>query len=98
MPKVNSEDALPSRYFWTSGVIGAVGEARIVDPVDARIGAQEVGDLAGVLDMALDAQRHGLDPLQQQEGVERRQHRADGALSRCCGSARYRRSAPKCST
>src|SRR5581483_1378202 len=61
-------------------VIGAIGQARIIDPGDARILAQEFGDLARVLDMALDAQRHRLDALQQHESVERRQHRTHGPL------------------
>ena len=40
--------------FLDQRVIGAVGEAGIVDPGDARIVAQEFGDLARVLDMPFD--------------------------------------------
>ncbi len=61
-------------------MIGAVGKAGIIDPLDARIGAQEVRDLGRVLDMPFDAQRHRFDALQQQEGIERRQNGSHGAL------------------
>ena len=60
--------------------IGAVRKAGIVDPGDARIVTQEFSDLAGILDMPLDAQRDRLDALQQQKGAQRRQHRSDRAL------------------
>src|ERR1700730_7859565 len=60
--------------FLDQRIVGAVGETGVIDPVDTRIAAQEFGDLACVLDMPLDAQRHGLDALQQQERIERRQH------------------------
>ena len=53
-------------------VIGAVREAGVVDPSDAVV-AQKPCDLLGILDVALDPQRDGLDALEQQEGVERRQ-------------------------
>jgi len=43
--------------FLDQRVVRALGKAGIVDPFDARVTAQEVGDLAGVLDMALDAER-----------------------------------------
>ena len=79
-PKVRSEQARPPRYFRASAVIGAVGEAGIIDPLDARVVAQEFGHPPGILDMALDPQGDRLDALQQQEGAERRQHRAHRAL------------------
>src|SRR5262249_27359761 len=61
-------------------VVRAVREASIAHPVDATVTAKEFGDLARVLDVALDPQRHRLDPLQQQERIERREHRAGVAL------------------
>ena len=80
MPNVSSEQARPPRYLLRQRVIGIVGKAGVIDPCDARIVAQEFGDAARILDMALDAQRHRLDALQQQEGRQRRQHGAGGAL------------------
>ena len=38
---------------------------------------EQCGDRLGVLAVALDAQRQRLDALQGQEGVERRERRAD---------------------
>ena len=70
MPKVNSERGAAAEIFLRQRVIGAVGKAGVIDPGDAGIVAQEFGDLARVLDMALDAQRDRLDALQQQEGAE----------------------------
>ena len=69
-----------AEIFLRQRVIGAVGEAGVVDPGDARVGAQEFGDAAAVLDMALHAQRDGLDALQQQKGAHRRDDGAGGAL------------------
>ncbi|MGY4328888.1 hypothetical protein ACVWWG_003305 [Bradyrhizobium sp. LB7.2] len=66
--------------FLHQRIIGTVRETGVVDPGDARVLTQEFGDLAGILAVALHAQRHGLDALDQQEGVERRQHRTHGAL------------------
>src|ERR1700716_1011725 len=43
------------KVFLHQRVIGAVGKAGIIDPRDARIAAQEVRDLARVLDMPFDA-------------------------------------------
>ena len=58
-----------AEIFLRQRMIGIVGEAGIIDPGDARIVAQEFGDAARILDMALDPQRHRLDALQQQERV-----------------------------
>src|SRR5581483_10099754 len=66
--------------FRDQRTVWAVAEARVVDPIDARIIAEEFSDLSGVLDVAFDAERNRFDSLQQQEGVERRQHGAHGAL------------------
>ena len=71
---------IAAEIFLDQRVIGAVGEAGIIDPVDTRVVAQKFGDLARILDMPFDAQRDGLDSLQQQEGIERRKHRAHGTL------------------
>ena len=68
-------------------VIGIVGETRIVHRLDARIAVQELGNLAGVLDMPLDAQRQRLDALQQQKRIHRRKHGAHGALVHAAAAA-----------
>ena len=77
-----------AQIFLRQRVIGAFGKAGILHPGDAGIAAQEFGHGAGILDMALDPQRHGFDPLQQQEGAHRRQDRAGGALIARCGRGR----------
>ena len=56
-----------AEIFPRQRVVGIVGKARVIDPCDARIAAQEFGDAPRILDVALDAQRHRLDALQQQE-------------------------------
>ena len=56
-----------AEIFLRQSVIRVVGEAGVIDPGDARIVAQKFGDAARILDMTLDAQRHRLDALQQQE-------------------------------
>ncbi len=58
----------------------AVLEPGIIYPGDTWIVAQEFRDLARILDMTLDAQRHGLDALQQQKGVQCGQNGAGRAL------------------
>ena len=46
-----------------------VGQAGMVDVGHLGVLGQELDDLLGVLDMALDAQRQRLGALQEQEGV-----------------------------
>ena len=77
-----------AEIFLRQRVVGIVGKARIIDPVDARIVAQEFGDPPRILDMALDAQRHRLDALQQQERAQRRRAPRRWSADRRCGSAR----------
>ena len=69
-PESQQRAGAAAEIFLRQRVIGIVGEAGIIDPGDARIAAQEFGDAARILDVALDTQRHGLDALQQQEGRE----------------------------
>ena len=80
-----------AEIFLRQRVIGIVGEAGVVDPVDARIVAQEFGDAARVLDVTLDAQRDRLDALQQQERATAATAPRRSCADRRCGSARYRR-------
>src|ERR1700722_17965843 len=68
------------KIFLRELVIRTVGKASIIDPGNARIAAQKFGGAACVLDMPLDAERHGLASLEQQKGRKRRQHGAGGAL------------------
>ena len=77
----------PAQIFLHQPMVGAVGEAGVVDRLDARVAAQELRDLARVLDVALDPQRDRLDALQQQERVHRREHRAHGALVHAAAAA-----------
>lgn len=57
---------------------------RVMDSLNLRIFVQIIDDLERVLDMALDPQRKGLEPLKEQERVERRERRAgvSGEVSR----------------
>ena len=51
-------------------VVGGGLQARVVDGLDVRVCLQEVGDRQRVGDVALDAQRQGLDALRNEERVE----------------------------
>src|SRR6185312_10021721 len=64
---------LSAEIFLRQRVIGAVVKARIVDPGDASVVAQEVRHPGTILDMAFDPQRDRLDALEQQERIEWRQ-------------------------
>ena len=70
---------MASQIFLRQLVIGAIGESRIVDPLNSWIIAQEFGDAARVRHMALNPQRQRFDALQQQESIEWRQHSAGRA-------------------
>ena len=48
-------------------VVWIVAKSSVVDPGDARIIAQEVRDLASILDVPFDPQRERLDALEQEE-------------------------------
>ena len=52
-------------------------EAGIAHPIDGGMAFQELCDAQGVLAMALHTQGQRLQPLQEEEGVERRDSRAD---------------------
>ena len=52
-------------------VIGVLRQARVVHLGDVAVTSQELNDLLGVLDMAVDAQRQSLGALEQDPGVER---------------------------
>src|ERR1700716_2919093 len=69
-----------AEIFLRQRVVGTVGKSGIPDPVDPGVVAQEFGDAPRILDVALHPQRDRLDALQQQEGAERREHRAGCAL------------------
>jgi hypothetical protein len=48
--------------------------------LDLGMALEELGDALGILAVAVHAQRQGLDPAQDQEGILRRQHRAGHVL------------------
>ena len=52
-------------------VIGVLRQARVVHLGDMAVADQELNNLLGVLDMAINAQRQGLGALEQDPGVER---------------------------
>ena len=60
-------------------VVGIVSQAGVADPAHARVLVQPLGDALGVGHVGVHAQRQRLHPLQDQEGVERRQHAAEVA-------------------
>ena len=62
--------------FFVQGVIGMIGQRGMVDLLDQRMGAQVFHDLLCILGVAFEPQREGLDSLQQQERVERRDRSA----------------------
>ena len=52
------------------GVVGVVGQSRVVDLFYLGVTDQEIDYPQGILDMALNPQREGFESLQQQEGIE----------------------------
>src|SRR6185437_16243788 len=52
------------------GVVGVVGEAGIVDALDAGMGAEPSGELGGVGALALHAQGQGLEAAEDKPGFE----------------------------
>lgn len=58
------------------GVLGVVGEAGVFHPGHLRMLLQVAGYGEGVVAVALHAQRQGLQALEDEEGVERRERRA----------------------
>ena len=65
--------AARARGVRRAGLVGVADEAH------ARVRAQERGQRARVRDVPLHAQRQRLEALQEQEGVERREHRPEVA-------------------
>ena len=55
--------------------MGMVREAGPADPCDSRVLLKPAGDGLGVGSVSFDADRQGLEPLQEQKGVERRKGR-----------------------
>ncbi len=70
IPKVEQRTGAAAEIFIRQRVIGIVGKARVIDPLDLRMLPQIFGDPACVLDVAFDPQRDRFDTLQQQEGAE----------------------------
>ena len=58
---------------------GVDSQAGVVDPGDLRVLLEVLGDRKAFSECALHAQRQRLEPLQEQERVERRQRRAEVA-------------------
>src|SRR4051794_9890684 len=58
-------------------VVRVVGQARPPNPADCWVTGQRAGDGARVLQVGVHALWQSFDPLHQQEGIERRQRRAD---------------------
>ena len=67
------------RYFSTSVPVAAGGQARVGDVRRQVVRREELGDRARVGDVAIHAQRQRLEPLQEEEGVERAHRRAQVA-------------------
>jgi hypothetical protein len=91
------EDArgAPAHVFPYQRVVLVIRQAGVVHPGHLLVALEELGDLERVLANAFDAQRHRLDSLQDQEGVEgadRRAHVAQrhdtGATDERCRSQR----------
>src|ERR1700722_3544973 len=60
-----------------------VRKANIINPLDRRMIAQKLRHLARVLNVALDAEGQGLNSLQKQKTVERRQRGPSISLTDC---------------
>ena len=74
-PALDSEGDHRTGALWEQAlgqaIIGMLRQSGIGDPGDGRIGFQRRRHRHGIGDMALHAQRQGLDTLQQLEGVHR---------------------------
>ena len=64
------------QVLFRARVVAAGREAGIVDPLDAGMLFEMLGDGEGVLRVALHAQVQGFDALQEQEGIEGRERGA----------------------
>jgi len=60
-------------------VVRGIGGAGVIDPGDASVVGEEFGDAAAIFHVTFDAERDGLDALQEQEGAERGKSGASGA-------------------
>src|ERR1700683_5008128 len=86
-------NAVVTQVALCHGIQRAVGKSGIVDPRDSRVIAEKFGYLSGVFDVALYAERHGLDTLKKQKAIERRHRGASVSLGYSaatgdeCGSA-----------
>ena len=89
--------ALPAQVLLRQCMVRTVGKAGVLDPGHARVAAQEFGHFAAVLHVALDAQRRGLDSLQQQERAERREYGSHRALIPAAAAGDVGRSTVACS-
>ena len=72
--------ARPLRQVLLGQRVVRVGrQPAVADPAHALVGLQELGDDLGVGDVRVHPQRQRLHPVQEQEGVERREHAAEVA-------------------
>ena len=85
--KTENPGGAAAHVFLHQRMILVVGQAAVIDPTDFRMALQEIGDLQRVFADAVHAQGEGFDPLQDQEGVERRNCCAHVAQRHGAGAA-----------
>ena len=64
-------------------VVGRGLEARVVDGFNLRVGLEELRDFQRIVNVALNAQRQGLDALLNEEGIEGRGSTANISQANC---------------
>ena len=73
--KIQNARGVAAHVFLHQRVVGMVGQAAVIDPIDLGVLLQKFCDFAGVFANAIHAQRQGFQPLQNQESI----HGADGS-------------------
>src|SRR5215472_12780018 len=73
--EVVAQIAVRHRIEWT------IGKTRIIHPLNHGMSAEKLGHLAGIFHVPFHAERHGLNSLQEQKAVKRRQRRPGVSLA-----------------
>src|SRR5215472_4081331 len=82
-PKGQQRAAVRTEVLLRHRIQGVVGESRVINPFNHRMISEILCYLSGILYMAFHTQCKRLDPLKQEEAIERRQSGACISLANC---------------